>query len=143
MRVEEAAATQWEVDCFKVARAYRITKHVIGYFRIVTLRDAVLVVIAAKRQLTGKGCAHDAGHLPDRLQGLREEMVVSLLVEAAIRGVHLHCEQAAGVEAWADRKQMVEPAPQQAGADQEHKSKRNLGDDERAARPLMSADNSG
>ncbi len=60
-----------------------------------------------------------------------------VVVEPVPRLLHLHGEHVRRVEPRIDREQTLEAPQQQSRAHQQHYGKRNLGDDQRAARKLI------
>jgi len=101
---------------------------------------AVLVHVAAQRQLARERGGRDARYAPDRLERRVEEPIGGAgLVESVTDDLHLHREQPRRVEARRDREQPLEAPEQQSGADEQHERKRHLRDDERAADAPVSA----
>ena len=96
--------------------------------------------VAAQRQLAGESSRLDAGHGANGFERPIEELMDGGgLHEPPAGRLYLHRQQMRSVESWRDGEQPLHAAEQQACADQQHERQRNLGDDEEAARHLMTA----
>ena len=135
--VERAAAPERDVQRLDIARAHGIAERAVrlgGPSRGRLERRAVLVAIAAQRQLAREGGSRDAGHAPHRLERVLEEPKRGgILVESVTDGLHLHGEQPRRIEAGGNREQTLKAPQQQSRAHEQHERQRDFRDDERAA----------
>src|SRR6185312_2266133 len=105
----------------------------------------VTVQVAAQRQLTGKCSSGYAGYLLHRAKCLCKEFVSgtvpggAVLLEPVTRFLYLHREHVRRIEADVHFEESSDAAKQKSGADQQHDSERDFGDDECLARGLMPA----
>src|SRR5580765_6642754 len=102
MVIQHATAAQGNAHGFKVSRTYCVSKRrgaqrVVVFFKL----DAVNVLVAAKRQLTGESCGGHSRNMTNIVQSLLEMLQArSVTVIAMPRFLHLHGDQVSSFEAW-------------------------------------------
>src|SRR6185437_11734855 len=144
---EQSSVQQRNSHRREVRRRHGISERRAGGVRvgIVLELHAVTVEVAAQRQLTGECSSGYTGYLLYRAERLCEELVPgtvaggAVLLEPVARLLYLHREHVRRIEADVHFEEGSDAAEQKAGADQQHDSERDFGDDECLARGLMPA----
>src|SRR5258708_2559428 len=116
--IEQAATAQRNVHDLEVTWTHAVAKHIVsvgGLCCVSVKMCAVLVSIAAERQLTGERGLGDARHTSDCFDRLgKEPMRPSIVPETTSGGLYLHGQQPGGVEACGNREQAFQASQQQS-----------------------------
>src|SRR5258706_2891192 len=99
--IEQAATAQRNVHRLQITWSHAVAKHIVsvsGLCCVSVKICAVLVSIAAERQLTGERGLVDARHTSDCFDRLgKEPMRPAIVMVVVPRGLYLHGEQPSGV----------------------------------------------
>src|SRR4029077_2792861 len=138
--VDRAPGEKRNAHGFEISRAHGISERAISLFGQVRRRfeaDAVLVAVAAQRDLAGESRRGHAGYAAHRLELADVQLLYRFVGAIALPDrLHLQRQQRRVVESERHLEETLQAPEQQPGADEKYDRERDLRNDEQAPQAM-------